>query len=296
MSLAQKTFNLLTKNTMKIIKINLNKCIVPAMLLMVGVLSPLSTFAMGHGNRGEMGNDQWKSMGGNGQEQSLNIAQLPKEELSEAEKQGLVYMLEEEKLARDVYKKLGEKYNINVFKNIPNSEQRHIDAVRELAGKYDLEYQTVNDNNIGIFKNKKIQELYNELITKGEKSLVDALEVGATIEDVDIYDLQEFLKDVDNQDIKKVYEYLIMGSENHLRAFNKQLIKNGEEPYKAQYITQAEVDKILAGTNSHGNGQQNKGEGMQNAIKETPEQTFQKLEEKEIGFFGTIWRWMTSWF
>lgn len=182
----------------------------------------------------------------NKEEYSLDISQLPKEELSPLEQEGLEYMLEEEKLARDVYKTLYNTYKLNVFKNIPNSEQKHIDAVRDLAEKYNLKYHTTQDATIGVFENKDIQNLYDDLIQKGQLSLKDALEVGATIEDLDIYDLNNFLTDVDNKDIKKVYEYLIMGSENHLRAFNKQLIKNGYDSYTAQYISQESVDAILS--------------------------------------------------
>jgi len=249
-------------------------------LVLFTALGTTNVFASKHGNGG--GRDVNYSQG-----QAVDVGQFPKEELSESEKEGLVYMLEEEKLARDVYKKLYESYKLNVFINIPNSEQRHIDAVRDLAEKYGLDYKVTNDKNAGVFENKKIQALYNDLVTKGERSLVSALEVGATIEDVDIYDLQEFLKDVDNEDIQHVYEYLIMGSENHLRAFNRQLIKNGQESYQAQYISQEEVDNILAGTSGHGVGRGNRGGDVVNSLVEISEPAKENIQEKS-GLFSKI--------
>ncbi|MGI9258025.1 MAG: DUF2202 domain-containing protein, partial [Gammaproteobacteria bacterium] len=43
--------------------------------------------------------------------------------LSVAEEAGILFMREEEKLARDVYLALGEQWGMNVFDNISSSEQ-----------------------------------------------------------------------------------------------------------------------------------------------------------------------------
>lgn len=166
-------------------------------------------------------------------------------DITEVEREGIEYMLEEEKLARDVYAKLYEKYEINVFKNIPQSEQRHIDAVHGLVEMYDIDYYV--DEEPGVFGNETIQNLYNDFVEKGEKSLVDALYVGATIEDLDIYDISNFLETVDTPEIEQVYSFLLNGSKNHLRAFNNQLLKNGADPYEAQYISEQELVEILEG-------------------------------------------------
>lgn len=166
-------------------------------------------------------------------------------DITQVEREGIEYMLEEEKLARDVYAKLYEKYEINVFKNISQSEQRHIDAVHGLVEMYDIDYYV--DEEPGVFGNETIQNLYNDLVEKGEKSLVDALYVGATIEDLDIYDISNFLETVDTPEIEQVYSFLLNGSKNHLRAFNNQLLKNGADAYEAQYISDQELVEILEG-------------------------------------------------
>jgi hypothetical protein len=138
------------------------------------------------------------------------IESIPASQLSEAEIQGLIQMREEEKLARDVYTTLGEKWGINIFFNIADSEQTHTDAVKDLIERYGLE-DPVKDDGVGVFTSQVMDELYGTLVTQGEASLVDALIVGATVEDLDIYDLSELLDETDNADIIIVYKNLSKG-------------------------------------------------------------------------------------
>ena len=173
------------------------------------------------------------------------IANLPYQELSEAEKDGLILMREEEKLARDVYQTLYEKWGLAIFKNIAQAEQRHMTAIKSLLNKYDLP-DPVTDSAVGVFPSEDMQALYDSLVEEGEKSLVKALYVGATIEDLDLKDLYDLLDETDNSDIKTVYQNLAKGSRNHLRAFVYQLSLNGVDDYVAQYLTQEEIDDILS--------------------------------------------------
>jgi hypothetical protein len=172
-------------------------------------------------------------------------AALPYEELSEAEKADLLKMVEEEKLARDVYLALYEQWSIPAFSNISNSEQRHMDAVASLLDKYGLE-NPVAGLEAGSFATPEVQELYQQLVDKGSSSDENALRVGATIEDLDIKDLNECLETTDNQDLTMVYENLKRGSENHLRAFTSLLAVYGYAPYEAQFLTQEEIDEIIS--------------------------------------------------
>ena len=54
------------------------------------------------------------------------ITSLPIEPLSLAESGSLSFMREEEKLARDVYITLYNKWGVNIFTNISSSEQTHM--------------------------------------------------------------------------------------------------------------------------------------------------------------------------
>ena len=108
------------------------------------------------------------------------LANIPLSELNDAQKEGLSFMIEEEKVARDVYRYLYNTYGVRIFGNIARAEQRHMDAIKALLDRYNLE-APLTLNNEGVFENDKLQALYDELITKGELSLSDALSVGVTI-------------------------------------------------------------------------------------------------------------------
>lgn len=168
---------------------------------------------------------------------------LPMETLSADEQSSLLFMREEEKLARDVYVVLFDKWGVNIFSNISKSEQTHMDAMLLLLTKYSLT-DPVGTNSVGVFSNSVLQDLYDQLVTKGKISLLDAYQVGATIEDVDIFDLSNALKKTDNEDITLVYEMLSKGSRNHLRSFYGNIL-NVDGSYTPQYITQEEFDAIV---------------------------------------------------
>ncbi len=170
---------------------------------------------------------------------TTQVIQLNQEEIN-----GLQYMVEEEKLARDVYTHFYKKYDLKVFNNISKSEQSHVDRIVVLLDKYEIENPTIPED--GKFSNTKLQGLYNDLITAGNASLIDALKVGATIEDVDIYDLDDYTAKVTQQDIIDTYDKLNCGSRNHMRAFTGQLSSNSSN-YAAQFISQEDLEQIVNG-------------------------------------------------
>lgn len=138
--------------------------------------------------------------------------------LTDAEIEHITYMREEEKLARDVYLTLSEKYGISIFENIGNSEQRHMDALEGLIVKYGLEDPVVEDT-IGYFDNNVFLDLYGELTEQGAESYCMALKVGIAIEELDIEDIEVALGDIEAKDATRVLNNLLNGSYNHLNAF-----------------------------------------------------------------------------
>ena len=188
-----------------------------------------------------------------------SVAELPNETLSTEETDGLLLMREEEKLARDVYQTLYDKWGIKIFANIAQSEQTHTEAVRDLLEKYNLS-DPVTDDTIGVFKNTNLQSLYDSLVTRGNTSEVEALTVGAIIEDLDIKDLQNLINKTDNQDIKLVYENLVRGSRNHMRSFTKQLTMR-DVSYEPSYISNEDYQSIIAGEQETGNQKSSGGQG-----------------------------------
>ncbi|NOR48940.1 MAG: DUF2202 domain-containing protein [Methanosarcinaceae archaeon] len=170
--------------------------------------------------------------------------------LTDEEIAGLKLMREEEKLARDVYMVLYDEWNLPIFKNIANSEQTHTDAVKTLLDIYGIE-DPVSIDEPGDFANQELQTLYDDLVDQGSASLLEALIVGATVEDLDIFDLNELIAQTQNQDILLVYNNLVKGSRNHMRSFVEQIENNGGT-YTAQYIEQSELDEILGSSHESG--------------------------------------------
>ncbi len=146
-------------------------------------------------------------------------------------------------MAQDVYLDMYDIWGMPIFDNIADSEQTHTDAVLRLIQKYQL-VDPAEGMRRGEFSDAALQGLYDSLTAQGSASLIDALTVGATIEDLDIYDLHQQLAVVDNQDVAVVFESLQKGSRNHLRAFFRNLY-NMNITYTPIYIGQQEYDEIV---------------------------------------------------
>lgn len=142
--------------------------------------------------------------------------------LTEDEEEALLFMREEEKLARDVYLELNNKWGLFVFENIADSEQMHMDGVLYLLGKYGLP-DPAEGKNIGEFDNEELRTLYDLLIDQGMTSVEEAINVGIIIEQTDIEDIKAYLEHIDKKDIIQVFSNLLKGSESHLEAFESHL-------------------------------------------------------------------------
>lgn len=184
------------------------------------------------------------------------------------EKTHLEFMCEEEKLARDVYITLGARHpKAAIFGRIDDSEERHKCAVADMLEKYGVPNPSTNDN-VGVFTGEAygwyFTEKYDAFVQKGAATLLDALHVGAFIEELDMLDINQCPKvivEIDNgisdisecgkvytdkPDVQRLYGSLLEGSENHLRAYVRSIEKQiGEGNYTAQVLTQEQVDSIL---------------------------------------------------
>ena len=171
------------------------------------------------------------------------VSSLPVEPLDSAEKQRIIFIREEEKLAYDVYQAMFDKYGVKIFQNIPNSELSHMEAMLTIITKYQL-VDPMDKNPRGVFANADLQSLYNALVSQGNGSILAAYQVGAKIEELDIFDLNKSIAVTNNQDVKLVYDFLNKGSRNHLRSFFKNLTNAGGT-YTPVFITKAEFDAIV---------------------------------------------------
>lgn len=204
------------------------KIVIAALLLIVAALvSAGCTSGSGGGNR----------YGGGG-------ANVTTGSLDAAEAVDVLYLREEEKLARDSYDYFYDKFGMQVFQNIAQAEQTHMDAVGTLIDRYGLEDPA--QSGAGEFTNATLQEMYDMLTAEGSASKTAALQVGARIEETDIVDLQEALGRTDNAEIEQVYTSLMQGSENHLRAFVKNLDQSGTE-YQPAVLSEEEYETVVNG-------------------------------------------------
>ena len=133
----------------------------------------------------------------------------------------LLYLIEEEKLAHDVYTVLGETWGGNTFSNILGSETSHQDQVLNLLNSYGL--TDPRSSEIGVFVNPDLQALYDQLIAQGMTSQAEAYKVGVLIEETDITDLTTAINSTSDATIVATLEKLRSASKSHLAAFSKKL-------------------------------------------------------------------------
>lgn len=211
-----------------------------AMILMFGLVG--SSYAMGGNGMGNgKGSGQWGGNGGAGQQMQKSdhnpadmLVGVPLQDLSEDEKNDLLYSYSEETLAHDMYMYFYELYGQQTFLNIANSESEHQAAVKALLDRYGLETPT----DYG-----ELSDEFEALKAEGEQGLKEALEVGVKIEILDIEDIAETILSTDNDDMKIIFTNIGGASYNHLRGFVKALNNNGFETeldYE-MYVTDEEI-------------------------------------------------------
>jgi len=188
--------------------------------------SPLASTLFGNGNGNGTDNGNGNGNGNaNRNGDGTGITTIPASGLSAEEAAALLYMREEEKLARDVYNQMYDLWGIPVFQNIAASEQKHMDEIKMLLDRYDLADPALAP---GEFTDPDLQTLYDQLVAQGSISVTDAMNVGVLIEQTDIADLQERLALTDNADLQLVFNNLMSGSYNHLAAFSGEQGNNGQ--------------------------------------------------------------------
>lgn len=187
----------------------------------------------------------------------MAVAQTVSEDTSAPD---MTYLTEEEKVARDVYQAFAKKYSKRVFENIARSEQHHLEKMSDLLTTCDKDIpRAVRKDKPGRFDSPELQELYQSLVARGEKSLEDALRVGALIEETDILDLRAAAAGAECEEATQLYVRLEKASYNHLRAFVRNLDKQGVT-YEPVLLAQEDYTDILSQEKFRGEGH-GKGNG-----------------------------------
>ena len=165
-------------------------------------------------------------------------------ELDDIEIHHLLFIREEEKMARDVYRVLYEKWGNPIFANIVESEQAHMDAMANLLAFYGIDDPVTSDET-GEFTDKDIAGLYSYLVEWGSQSEIDALLVGAYIEEYDILDIWKAYDETDQERIQTVYQKLYEGSYNHLAAFVYVYELVAGESYERELLTEEDYEYVI---------------------------------------------------
>jgi hypothetical protein len=162
--------------------------------------------------------------------------------LTSREKEGMLFIWEEEKAARDLYMSLYDKNNLTIFMNLVRSEQSHMDQAKAITDKYGL---TIPGNDEqGVFQNKTLQKIHDDLQAEGLRSDQDALMVAAAFEEISIMDLEKEISATKTEDIRVVYQGLLAGSRKHLRSYVADLQGRGIQ-YAPKYLSKSEFEETI---------------------------------------------------
>ena len=130
----------------------------------------------------------------------------------------LTFIVQEEKLAHDLYVQLASTSGAQQFQNVLNSESTHISLVQGLLTTYNIVDPTVGLAE-GEFVNQDLQALYDSLLASGSIDRAGAIAAGIAVEEKDIADIEVMLASELPSDVVSVLERLLSGSQNHLAAF-----------------------------------------------------------------------------
>ena len=185
----------------------------------------------GYGWRGRDGNGSGAAGGGYGRglgggqgagEGTDLPAPVPGATISDEVAAELAFMVEEEKLARDVYQLAASLYPDRVFANIARAESTHMSEVQVLLDRYDVADPT-EGKAAGQFVDEDLAALYATLADQVRASRDGAVQAGVAVEQADIADLQEALAMDAPSDVDTILGNLLAGSQRHLAAFQRNL-------------------------------------------------------------------------
>ena len=161
--------------------------------------------------------------------------------LTPIEKDGLIFIWEEEKAARDIYSSLYEKNNLTIFLDLTRSEESHMDQAKAVIDKYGL---VLPADVPGVFENQTLQDIHARLLAEGLESDEQALKVAAEFEEISIMDLEAELAAAENEDVRTMYQGLLAGSRKHLRSYVADLKEQGIE-YEPRHLLRSEFEETV---------------------------------------------------
>jgi hypothetical protein len=178
---------------------------------------------------------------GNGPYATLATSTAPLT-LSAAAQAALLFQIDEERMARELYVAFGAKWSLRPFQNIPQAEAQHESVLKQLAARAGL---AVPDATAGRFVSAEVQQRYDAILALGLESADSALRAGAFVEEQDIADLRTLAATTDSTDLKSVVTALEAASSHHLSAFVRMLSARGVT-YAPQVLAADDFAKLSA--------------------------------------------------
>ncbi|WP_187287809.1 DUF2202 domain-containing protein [Methanothrix harundinacea] len=160
--------------------------------------------------------------------------------LSAAQLQGMAFILEEERMARDLYLELYKTTRLPIFLDVARSEETHIASILTLMKRRGL---SAPPEAPGVYADETLQKIYEDLLSGADGPVV-ALGAAAQVEEASVHDLRKEIEGALEPDLISVYGGLMVGSEKHLRTFVRALEERGGE-YNPMILSQEEFDRIV---------------------------------------------------
>jgi hypothetical protein len=167
----------------------------------------------------------------------------PAESMSADESAGVLYTYEGQRLARDLHSVLGELWQAPIFEDAESDSDLAVQAAALLLPRAGV---TPPPQHPGSYTDPQLSELYVELTSEGSASMVSALEASATLEELNIIDIQTQLSKTDKADLQLVYRHLIEAGGHELWSFTRGIERFGGQPYQPRYLTPEGYADILA--------------------------------------------------
>lgn len=151
-------------------------------------------------------------------------------------------LYQEEKLAYDLYGEFYERWSLGVFNKVQQREAKHVWCVERIMDNYGFDYNT--NTNSGIYPDKDIQRMYDDLTVKGCISDLAALEAAAYIKEKHISQLRERIRYQEDEYVVKVIFLMESAAQSHLRAFVKSIRLSGSD-YSPVFLTDDEFSNVM---------------------------------------------------
>lgn len=153
----------------------------------------------------------------------------------------LVFGVEEERVAHDLYVAAFERWNLGVFDRISAAETQHEAAFVLLAASVKVALPPAVR---GVYATAELQSMYQQLLALVSESAPAALRAGALVEETDIVELRRMIATVQDDRTREVLAHLEAASGRHLRAFVRNLERSGES-YQPQVLSASDFTAVI---------------------------------------------------